>query len=353
MNSYFICATQTSNVGDLIINKMLIDELCLYGKVFVDAYGLPDNFKSVLLRNANTIDVNKEYCCTAKRPSVSNLIKLIRIIKEQHIFQLTQSPGPLLKQPLKTWLGFSLIHFIFKSYGVSIQYYGNCCSSVAVKKQQLNPSLVNKFFLRSYSSIEYAKGFYGDRCNYIPDLAFLLRYHVKSKENDTSNIIAYNVRKGNDVDKLIEKSIELIAYVASQGYEVVLYHQVASDKSIMEDIYEHCEMSNVSMRKEIVWYDDLDFYADKKFVISNRLHSLLAGAAFDAIPIGLIEKNAAQSKIGDVFKSAQLPENNLIPMDAPIKNFKLEAFNFSITDEFQRNAELCRKTIRESINEAK
>ena len=37
-NFYFLCITQPSNLGDLIINKMLVDELCRYGKVYVDAY---------------------------------------------------------------------------------------------------------------------------------------------------------------------------------------------------------------------------------------------------------------------------------------------------------------------------
>lgn len=48
MNSYFICATQPTNLGDLVINKMLVDELCRYGKVFVDAYGLPEEFTKYL-----------------------------------------------------------------------------------------------------------------------------------------------------------------------------------------------------------------------------------------------------------------------------------------------------------------
>ena len=57
MNSYFICATQPTNVGDLVINKMLIDELCRYGTVYVDACGLPSDFKNVLLQHANAVDV--------------------------------------------------------------------------------------------------------------------------------------------------------------------------------------------------------------------------------------------------------------------------------------------------------
>ncbi len=206
-------------------------------------------------RNPNAIDVAQVYDCTSKRLSISNFIKLSRLIKDYNISQLRQSPGPLSKQPLRIKLGFALIHSIFKVYGVSVRYYGNCCSAVAASKVQLDHSKVDKYYLRSHLSIEYAKSFYGDRCTYIPDLSFLLHFQVKKAVRGKSNMIAFNIREGNNVEKLIKKSVELITHLTNQGYKVVLYYQVASDCTIMKKLYMYCEMLNVSMREEIVWYD--------------------------------------------------------------------------------------------------
>ncbi|WP_373941208.1 hypothetical protein OEG92_15795 [Polaribacter sejongensis] len=37
MKIYFLVATQHDNLGDLLINKMLINEISKYGTVYVDA----------------------------------------------------------------------------------------------------------------------------------------------------------------------------------------------------------------------------------------------------------------------------------------------------------------------------
>lgn len=351
MNSFFICATQPSNVGDLIINKMLIDELCRYGKVFVDAYGIPDHFRSILLRNANTIDVNQTYGCTTKRPSFTNLIKLTKLIRQQHIKQLTQSPGPLAKYPTKTKWGFTLIYTLFKKLGASVRCYGNCCSTVATNNIPLDQLKVDKYYLRSYTSVQYAQKFYGDRCFYIPDLAFLLYFHRHKAAHKASNIIAFNVRIGNDTEHLIKQSLNLIQQIVTQGYQVVLYYQAASDAAITAELYRRCSSPNVSLQDGIIWYDDLDFYTDKQFVISNRLHALLTGAAFGAIPIGFTEQNAIQSKIGDIFHSLQWPATNLIALDTTLPNIDLNNCMFDIAQAFQCNAEVCRATIEQSIAE--
>lgn len=353
MNSYFICATQTSNMGDLIINKMLIDELCCYGKVYVDAYGIPEDFKSVLLRNPNTIDVPQKYRCTAKRFSLLNIIKLFRLIRKQNIVQLTQSPGPLSKYPFRLRWGFEFLYLFFKINGVIIRFYGNCCSAVAINNIPLDHMCVDKYFLRSYVSIKYAQKYYGGKCFYIPDLAFLLYYHVNENKRccEKSNIVAFNVRMGQNERLLITKCVEYIAYLVAQGYKVVLFHQVSSDYRVSELLYKYCSMPNVLLHKERIWYDDIDFYANKKFVVSNRLHSLLTGAAYGAIPIGLIEKNALQSKIDDVFHSANFPEKNLISLDESVDRLNLYDLYFNVGRIFQRNAELCRRTIKQSMEE--
>ena len=52
----YIVATQYDNVGDLLINKCLIDELSLHGKVYLDTKNVPKEFKNELLKNTKNVD---------------------------------------------------------------------------------------------------------------------------------------------------------------------------------------------------------------------------------------------------------------------------------------------------------
>lgn len=83
MNTYFICATQYTNLGDLMINKLLIEELCKYGKVYVDASSVPSSFKKPLLENPNSIDVFNEYGITVKALSPKALFRYVGLFVEK------------------------------------------------------------------------------------------------------------------------------------------------------------------------------------------------------------------------------------------------------------------------------
>lgn len=117
MNSYFICATQPTNLGDLVINKMLVDELCRYGKVFVDAYGLPEEFTKYLFENKNAVDVYDTYHLSVKKLRLWGLSKLI---KDENIRLYTHSPGPLYNLRSYRNFAFTAVNYLFKFYGVSV-----------------------------------------------------------------------------------------------------------------------------------------------------------------------------------------------------------------------------------------
>ena len=78
MNSYFLCISQPTNLGDLIINRMLILELSKYGNVYVDAYNTPVSFRKELFGKSNIIDMGM--CCdfSAKKMQLFRLYKFIK-----------------------------------------------------------------------------------------------------------------------------------------------------------------------------------------------------------------------------------------------------------------------------------
>lgn len=347
MNSYFLCATQPSNLGDLVINKMLVDELCRYGKVFVDAYGLPIEFTKYLLENENAIDVYNTYHFSAKR---MNLWKLSRLIHNKKIKVYTHSPGPLYNLKSYKRLAFIILNSLFKLHGVLVLSIGNCASAMITKKLKVQKDEVDHFYLRSHESVDYVNSIFPNKASYIPDLAFFLKFQVE--KGVKAKKVAFNFRPvANDIIMLHEKCLDIIHRFTENGYEVVLYYQVKSDKDFMYSLYVEANSEMVTFRDSPVWYESMDFYSDKAFVIGNRLHSLLIGAVYGAIPIVFSNSQEVCAKIGHVFNASFKNNSSLFMNDFEqdidvkryINNEKLYAE--IIYETVTENAQLCRKTI--------
>lgn len=304
-NTYFICATQTGNLGDLMINKMLVDELCKYGKVYIDVYGVPEDFKLPLLSCSNVVDVSS-FNFSVKRLSVKNLFCFISFMKRYNIRLITRSPGPLSEPSLKVRLGFSLINCLARLYKTKVVYLGNCCSQAYANRTKLKNTYMNEIYVRSQCSVEYAKKFFSCPVHYIPDLAFLM---AKRKVYDKRKTVIVDYRMVSDkMEKTIADLKSILHDFRLLGYEIELYYQVKSDKEEIFRLYEKLKGENVKIREEILWFNEIEsFYSNKSFVISNRLHSLLFGAAYGVIPIARISDDSRVAKIEHVFKSS-LPE---------------------------------------------
>lgn len=299
MNSYFLCITQYSNVGDLLINKMLVEELCLHGKVFVDAFHVPENFKSLLLDHPNAIDVTGKYGISLKK---MDIWRVYRLISKQKIELYTESPGPIRKLPLSLKYLFVVIHHVVKYGGAHVVKIGNCCSTAILKKQKINLNGIEHLYVRSEESVKYLNRQYNNIASYIPDLACLLRFRIQVP-NTKKNIIAINLRcEPEEKDIMIKESLTLIQNFSNKGFQILVYYQVAVDRVFAEQLYKNCaHIDNVSLVSKQICYSDLSFYSDVSFVVSNRLHSLLIGSVYNCIPIAYGIKNHKCAKIEHVF----------------------------------------------------
>lgn len=321
INTYFICATQTNNLGDLMINKMLIDELCKYGNVYVDAHGIPDNFKSPLFSCSNAVDVSS-FKFSVKRLSVKNLFRFMLFLKRNNIRQITRSPGPLSEPSLKVRIGFYLINRLVRAYKVKVVYLGNCCSQSYANRVKLKNTYMNEIYVRSQCSVEYARKYFSCPIHYIPDMAFLMTKRELYKKRKIV-IVDYRLVSDN-TEKVFADLKSILHKFRLSGYEIELYYQVESDKEETFRLYEKLKSEKVTIRKSLLWFNDIEkYYSDKSFVISNRLHSLLFGAAYGAIPIARISDDSHTVKIEHVFKSS-LPE-------IFYKNIKIET-TFDVMD---------------------
>ena len=347
-NSYVSCITQYENLGDLIINKMLVDELSRYGKVYLDTYRVPETFSTPLLQNDNVIDMSTLQLHYKGRRS---LLPFLNFYIRHKISVITECPGPMYPQKRRGCVrALTLLYdSLLKIFGIHRYLIGNCCSHLRSTKTKYEGPNYDGYYMRSRQSANYlSKYVSSNKVQYIPDLCYLLKYQAtQSKKN---KIAIFDIRAIDKSDKkLFTWCKEIANEFLLQGYEVVLYYQVEKDYDDMMNLYKYIGHSEIKVRSNLLWYDDLEFYSDKMFVVSNRLHSLLIGAAYSVFPICLYEDRELTAKLKDVFHSSfskELPvfyENG----DKPNMPFEqlYESYSIQLNNEYAFNAELCRNTI--------
>lgn len=302
---YFLCITQPTNLGDLVINKMLIEELCRYGKVYVDAYHTPEEFKKELLINPSTVDLYREKGISAKR---LNLFRLFLLAKKENIHFYFSSPGPIEGGGHSIYsIVFKLIKLTFRLAGAKIISIGGCASSLVYSNAAFKSTDTDHYFMRSQTSVSYINKFCAGKASYIPDLAFLLKYyHSKDlKIEKISKKVLVSFRKIDDESSaFFEWCVSIIKLLLREGHPVVLYYQVKSDFEFMSRLYKETQSDGAFFIQKQVWYEDLAIYDDAGFVISNRLHSILIGAVLGLIPIAIIIDSKLVAKIKDVLSSS-------------------------------------------------
>ena len=304
MNSYFLCATQPTNVGDLIINKMLIEEVSKYGKVYVDCCNLPSEFTNVLLcDNSNLINVYDIFHISLKR---LDIIRCKNLMKKENVSLFTSSPGPIKSVKLTDLrdVAMFLIHRLVKSAGVKLFSIGNCCSGIgAIEQNKKFDKSIEHYFLRSFQSVSFMKNA-GINASYIPDLAFLYARKADRRRDNQRKKIAFCFREIAQSTLLLEWCKDTAMKFIKIGYQIVIIHQVQKDSIICKKIYDFINDENVTLVDEGLWYHNLNFYNDVEVVFSNRLHSLLIGGIYGAIPYAIMSDDRETKKISDVFKSS-------------------------------------------------
>ncbi len=302
MNFYFLCVTQPYNAGDLLINRMLLEELGKYGKVFVDCYNCPEDFRSFLIGNTdNIVDVYKTYGITLKKGC---LISFAKLVKKENIQLYTQSPGPINKiSDIKLRFSFSLIYKILSFLRIPIVCIGNCCSSAIVTRTNVVSKSVASYYVRSEKAVSFLKQCGAENVHYIPDLAYL--YHSRIVETEKKKIAAFSFREVKEnLNLFIEWIRDVIFFLIRNDYKIVFYHQVKTDKCFMRTLYDAIGIKEIELISEVIWYDTFGFYTDKSIIISNRLHCLLLGAVYNAVPLAYIDNDRLTRKITDVFDSS-------------------------------------------------
>lgn len=317
MKIYFLVATQQDNLGDLLINKMLIDELAKYAVVFVDAAGLPNSFQEVLLREKNVKNFEEEYNDSLKRMTG---LKLLPKVKKDftHYFK---SPGPSggfgydFKSIARALVLAYQFNYLTKG-NIKLNLVGN---DIIMKTKldhwfQKNTNICfENYLVRSTKNRDQMieKGY--RNIGFIPDLAFLYQTETNHRKKDEVLISLRNLGDLTYKDKIISNLKEIIPFYINLGLKVTFFYQVESDENFNTELYTKFKSDQVFFKDKCLKYDEIHNYHAAKYVITNRLHVMILGIMHNAVPLLILNDDAKTSKINRILSDNKL--NNLILKD--------------------------------------
>lgn len=301
----FSLATQFENLGDCLINDLLLRELARRGRVVVLAQRAPAwlldrlaEFSSIIicrawprflreiLSSSKHVFVFKPGHCVA-RPRLACLARLAAVTTAARILRVC---------------GWKFVRA-----GVSLDEYQKAEAFLqgALGRQHA------LYGLRDQKSVAKAQLLGIPAPEYTPDLAFLLPLRSTTR-GLTRRSLAVSLRQrqwmGDDGKNILGPLAAIAGKLKADGWSIRVVQQVTLDEKLSESVMQRLGCSWASFAQtETSASAVLDAYADSAIVVSNRLHALLFGWACGAIPIAIVDPQH-DSKIAGLFQQVGLQE---------------------------------------------
>ena len=347
---YFLLATQHTNLGDLLINKMLIDEISKYGNIYLDSEGTTQNFLNPIMSNENVFSIKEISKSSLKRKS---FLKALINAKDFKYFIVAAGPDGHISdfKSIQIQLFLTFVNFYLKINGLKIFRIGkdltlNKEKSLDFLFKKLNNRFLSKYLVRSNPDFQRGISYNFKRIQYMPDLAFL--FDAKISENKETVLISFrDLKDENNYNKILNFLSEALPVFKETNLEIIFFYQVESDKSFNKKLFQSLNINGSKWIDHCIWYDEISsIYSNAKYVLSNRLHVLLLGMVHHSVPIALLNPNQKTSKINNIFSSFGVLNELVNPISMSEIDFKyLEYFNMVIK-QTENNKKLCRSEIQ-------
>lgn len=304
--AYFSVNTQFENLGDALINKMLIVGVAAYSEVVVDVGRCPASFVESLglLNPPERIKTQRGFFKLFMSVITSRL-------KKKNVFYFL-NPGGLGRK--LSWKGrlaaviYNMFLSLYKIIGVNVCHVGMSFS----KMEPLDKSLAKfrskqcaYYYPRDSVSFNYVKSENFNVSGQMPDLAFFLQ--TEEKTNKPRSKIVFSFRVDSEYSDEYAYIVDMIDCIIRKfsSHEIVFLSQVARDDAFAQFVYQKFsnkyEKNNITVvlnNKSI--FENIQVFSETDFVVSNRLHVLLLGASVKAVPYAL-QRQGASSKITNLF----------------------------------------------------
>lgn len=320
--TYFLTITQSQNLGDLLINKMLINEIATNSStIYIDSNNLPNDFEEVLYyhtNSSNVVNIAKKYSLSLK--GIKHFIQTLRFIKKENINYLFVSPGPkslTTIHDIKTWVTLFIYRWAkynnIKTYIIGADFhFKKKCNKIynyfAIK-------FVTAIYLRDKETTSFFQTKGIKNIHYTPDLAFLYNKQITSipAKKDTILISFRDLQTEEFREQLYNNLQKIISHLNSAELKIVFFHQVKCDYSFNYELYNKLKdkfPGKIYFHNELVWFNDIgEIYNPSYYIISNRLHVLLLGIMHNSIPIAILNSDEETNKIRKIFNGLLLSGN--------------------------------------------
>lgn len=330
---FYQTKTKHTNAGDVLINKALISELRSYGKIRANCGNdIPDSFLQELgVLEGEKLPINSEaaFAGTILKEGIKALFNGDRV----YVFSgLGHIYGQSYKRAFKNLVASALFG-IYRVFGIRVIRLGFSIGPVdkSLAISELIRSLfVSKYYVRDSKSLELCHEIGIRKAMFCPDMAWLYSSESNRKLNSSKTItisLKGSVLKEKNqvyIDALIDRCgdlLEILKQKLGEDMKVYFIYQVTDDREFNEALFK--KFSNDYNAEFIDRYLTLDevksFYDMAAFNISNRMHSLLLGYKYGALPIALIDIEN-HLKISSTFD------------DSKISSLMLDVYDFKDED---------------------
>lgn len=368
---FYSLRTQYENLGDLIINKTLLNELRKYGELIVDDQGVPEWFCQELGITAEER--------AGKRELKFNILVLLSGTKT--FFQpgvktyLVTPPGHIYNSTAITWthaVKTVASAFLLSVLGVRACRFGASIGpflGLAQLVEKMQSQFMHFYSVRDTISETYARSIGVQRVEMFPDLAWLIEPQLNNKAVTSSNDYvvfsfresSHNLDDSDNYKNCLYKMLDAIVDLACNKWKknLAISYQVDRDRKVCQDIKSRYQNScNVTFIEEKV--DSLSMrslYGNASMVFSNRLHVLMFAMASGSCPIAVVDA-AKHNKIIGIFADAGLSQ---LIIDIEKDPVEVEVLNQIIDDSpavknkialaFERNRDLAHTVLRRVMNQ--
>ncbi|WP_448603755.1 polysaccharide pyruvyl transferase family protein [Thermoleptolyngbya sp.] len=373
---FYSAVTQFDNLGDLIINKILISELRKYARLVVNVNGVPEWYKEELglLPGEAVEESRKRFRIRIVLTGIKRLAGLKKntfsIINPGHSYgdmeMLGGSPFRILINSVLIYLsGVRRCRF-----GCSIgPFWGD-----RKDLERLQSRLMYFNSVRDSVSKSYAESIGIRNTVYFPDLAWLMEteYTQKRPSIESRELVIFSFRESTPgflnshldaqeyQNMLLSKLDEIVEYVSTHlSKRILICHQVDRDKFMSDLLYNRyrnvCKVDCLDPR--ITSRDMEKIYSNSFLTFSNRLHVLMFSMAFGSLPVAVIDSER-HVKISGIFVDSEMRSLliDVYDKDVPTRQRlddliqkEIALLNIRIAESYRKNSIIARSLIQKVI----
>lgn len=300
---YYQTKTKFTNTGDVLINKAMIEMLRNYGNIKCNCENnIPDYFINELdIKESEKIKVKNEFSLafdilkTAKKLN-KNGNKVYIVSGLGHTF------GNGIKKNIRNIIAY-IFFSIYKLYGVKIVRIGislGPLGGILSKTEKIRSKKVDYYYVRDTKSLELCNEIGINNARLCPDLSWIYDNKNKRKFNPNQSI-CINLRKSildNDeplsyLEAMLKRCSDILNILNyDKSKKLFFCYQVDEDKEFSKFCYNYfnSKYDCVYIEDKITLFSAGNIYSKCSFNISNRMHSLLLGYKYGALPIALIDQ---------------------------------------------------------------